>query len=208
MMRALYKLSYGLYVITCRDGSRDNGMIGNTVMQVAGNPTRIAVGINKENYSHQLIRRSGKLNVNCLTESAPFSLVQTFGFQSGREVDKFAGQRPQRTENGLILLTEHVNACLSLQVEDHLDLGTHGLFLCTVTQDCALSREPSMTYAYYQEKVKPRPRPEAAATASAPSGPKAYVCKVCGWIYEGDTLPRDLVCPLCKHGAEDFAPLL
>ena len=194
-MSALFNIGYGLYVVTSRDEGRDNGLIVNTVTQVTNAPNRVAVTINKENYSHHIIRKTGILNVNCLDVTAPFSLFEDFGFRSGRNADKFQGIEELRSGNGLRFLPRHINALLSLQVESYVDLGTHGMFICTVTEAriCG-SREP-MTYTHYQNQVKPQPRLE---------GKKGFVCKVCGWVHEGDELPGDIICPLCKHGAADF----
>ncbi len=194
-LSALFKIGYGLYVVTCHDGKKDNGLIVNTVTQVTNTPNRIAVTINKENYSHHVIRGTGKMNVNCLTVDAPFAVFEKFGFVSGRNVDKFAGCEPLRSDNGLIFLPRHINAFMSLKVEQYVDLGTHGMFICAVTEARVLSDRETMTYTYYQENVKPKPKTE---------GKKGYVCTICGYVYEGDTLPEDFICPLCKHGAADF----
>lgn len=197
-LSALFKIGYGLYVVTSNDGKRDNGLIVNTVTQVTNSPNRIAVAINKENYSHHVIKQTGIMNINCLSEDAPFSVFETFGFASGRNVDKFANFTPLHADNGLAFLPRYINAFLSLRVEQYVDLGTHGLFICSVTEARVISDAPSMTYAYYQEHVKPKPETE---------GRKGFVCKVCGYVYEGDTLPEDFICPLCKHGAADFEPI-
>jgi len=197
-LTALFKIGYGLYVITTNDGKRDNGMIANTVAQVTDSPNRIAVTINKRNYTHDVILKTGMLNVNCLSEEAPFSVFQTYGFQSGRDADKFAGTEVYRTDNGLPFLTRYINAVMSLKVEKYLDFDTHGMFICSVTEARVISNAPTMTYTYYQEHVKPRPQSE---------GKKGWVCKICGYIYEGEVLPDDFICPLCKHGAQDFEPL-
>ncbi len=197
-MAALFRIGYGLYVVTSNDGVKDNGLIVNTVTQLTSTPNRVAVTVNKENYSYHVIRNSSKLNVNCLDSSAPFALIQRFGFQSGRTADKFAGIDELRADNGLRFLPRYINAFLSLSVEQCVDLGTHAMFICTVTEARVISDRDSMTYAYYQEHVKPKP--EA-------TGKKGYVCKVCGWVYEGEELPEDIVCPLCKHGAADFEPI-
>lgn len=194
---ALFKLSYGLYVVTCHDSRKDNGLIVNTVVQLTSTPNRVAVTINKQNYSHDVIQRTGALNVNCLDVSAPFSLFQNFGFQSGRTADKFAGIPQKRTENGLRILPGHINAVMSLAVESYVDVGTHGMFICRVVEAHTLSDAESMTYAYYHKNVKP---------SQPPVKKKGFVCQVCGWVYEGDTLPEDIVCPVCKHGAADFVP--
>ena len=197
-MKALFKIGYGLYVVTSNDGRKDNGLIVNTVTQVTDTPNRIAVTINKQNYSHHVIKQTGKMNVNCLTVDAPFKVFETFGFVSGRNVDKFANCEPLRSDNGLVFLPRYINAVMSLKVEQYVDLDTHGMFICSVTEARVLSDRETMTYTYYQENVKPKPQTE---------GRKGYVCKICGWIYEGEPLPEDIVCPLCKHGAADFEPI-
>ena len=194
-LSALFNIGYGLYVITSNDGKKDNGLIVNTVSQVTNTPNRIAVTINKDNYSHHVIKQTGKMNINCLTEDAPFKVFETFGFQSGRNVDKFADCTPLRSDNGLVFLPRYINSFLSLKVEQYVDLDTHGMFICSVTEARVLSDRPTMTYTYYQENVKPKPKTE---------GTKGYVCKICGYVYEGDTLPEDYICPLCKHPASDF----
>ena len=197
-MTALFRIGYGLYVVTSNDGRQDNGLIVNTVTQLTDSPYRVAVTINKANYSHHVIRQTGRMNVNCLSVDAPFSVFETFGFQSGRNVNKFAGVDVVRSGNGLALLPRYINAALSLQVEEYVDLGTHGMFICSVTEARVMSDRETMTYAYYQKNVKPKPQTE---------GKKGFVCKVCGYIYEGDVLPDDFICPLCKHGAADFEPI-
>ena len=197
-LTALFNIGYGLYVVTSNDGKKDNGLIVNTVSQVTDTPNRIAVTINKQNYSHHVIKQTGMMNVNCLSEDAPFEIFQRFGFQSGRTVDKFADFTPMRSDNGLAFLPKYINSFLSLKVEQYLDLDTHGMFICSVTEARVMSDVETMTYTYYQNQVKPKPETD---------GKKGYVCKVCGWIYEGETLPDDIVCPLCKHGAADFEPI-
>ena len=199
--KALYNIGYGLYVVTTRDeNGKDNGLIVNTVAQVADNPVKIAVTINKLNYSHHLVKQTGVLNVNCLSEDAPFEIFQRYGFQSGRTADKFAGvEGISRSANGLVVLPRHVCAVISLKVEQYVDMGSHGMFVCSVTESRVLSATPAMTYAYYQANVKPKPQP--------PAGKKGWVCKICGYVYEGEKLPDDFVCPLCKHGPADFEPL-
>ena len=197
-MTALFRIGYGLYVVTSNDGRKDNGLIVNTVTQLTDNPYRVAVNINKANYSHHVIRQTGVLNVNCLSVDAPFSVFQQFGFQSGRTVDKFAGQKINRSGNGLVFLDKYINAFMSLKVEQYVDLDTHGMFICSVTEARVMSDQDTMTYTYYQQNVKPKPETE---------GKKGFVCKVCGYIYEDDELPEDIICPLCKHGAVDFEPI-
>ncbi len=197
-LTALFRIGYGLYVVTCNDGKKDNGLIVNTVTQVTDTPNRVAVNINKANYSHHVIKQTGVLNVNCLSVEAPFSVFQNFGFQSGRAADKFAGWTEVRSDNGLRILPKYINAVLSLKVEQYVDLGTHGMFICSVTEARVMSDKDTMTYTYYQNNVKPKPQTE---------GKKGFVCKVCGYIYEGDELPEDFICPLCKHGVVDFEPI-
>ncbi|MBO4216799.1 MAG: flavin reductase [Clostridia bacterium] len=197
-LTALFRIGYGLYVVTSNDGKKDNGLIVNTVSQVTNSPNRVAVCINKQNYSHHVIKQSGIMNVNCLSVEAPFSVFENFGFQSGRNTDKFKDGTPLRSDNGLVFLQKYINAFMSLKVEQYVDLDTHGMFICTVTEARVISDKETMTYTYYQNNVKPKPKTE---------GKKGFVCKVCGYIYEGDELPEDFVCPLCKHGAADFEPI-
>ena len=194
-LTALFNIGYGLYVVTSNDGKKDNGLIVNTVTQVTNTPNRIAVTINKENYSHHIIKQTGKMNINCLTEEAPFKVFETFGFVSGRNVDKFADCEPLRSDNGLVFLPRYINSFMSLKVEQYIDLDTHGMFICSVTEARVISDKPSMTYTYYHENVKPKPNTK---------GKKGYVCTICGYVYEGEDLPADFICPLCKHGASDF----
>ena len=197
-LSALFNIGYGLYVVTSNDGNKDNGLIVNTVSQVTSTPNRIAVTINKENYSHHVIKQSGIMNVNCLDTTTPFEVFRNFGFQSGRTADKFQGIDELRSDNGLRFLPRYINSFMSLKVESYVDLDTHGMFICSVTEARVIGDNDTMTYTYYQEQVKPRPETE---------GKKGFVCKVCGWVYEGETLPEDIVCPLCKHGAADFEPI-
>ena len=192
---ALFNIGYGLYVVTSNDGKKDNGLIVNTVTQVTNTPNRIAVTINKDNYSHHVIKQTGKMNINCLSTEAPFAVFEKFGFVSGRNVDKFEGCEPLRSDNGLIFLPRNINSFMSLKVEQYVDLDTHGMFICSVTEARVISDKETMTYTYYLENVKPKPQTD---------GHSGYVCKICGYVYEGDTLPDDIICPLCKHGAADF----
>ena len=194
-LSALFNIGYGLYVVTTNDGRKDNGLIVNTVSQVTNTPNRVAVTISKQNYSHHVIQQTGIMNVNCLSTDAPFSVFENFGFRSGRNTDKFADCEPLRSDNGLVFLSRHINSFLSLKVEQYIDLDTHGMFLCSVTEARVISGAETMTYHYYQQHVKPKPATE---------GKKGYVCKICGYVYEGDPLPDDFICPLCKHGAADF----
>jgi flavin reductase (DIM6/NTAB) family NADH-FMN oxidoreductase RutF len=197
-LTALFRIGYGLYVVTSNDGVKDNGLIVNTVTQVTSSPNRVAVCINKDNYAHHIIRQTGIMNVNCLSVEAPFKVFETFGFQSGRTADKFKDITPLRSDNGLTFLPRWINAFMSLKVENYVDLGTHGMFICSVTEAQVLSKAETMTYTYYQNNVKPKPETE---------GKKGWVCKICGYVYEGDALPDDFICPLCKHPASDFEPI-
>ena len=197
-LSALFNIGYGLYVVTSNDGKKDNGLIVNTVTQVTNSPNQIAVTINKQNYSHHVIKQTGIMNINCLSTAAPFQVFETFGFQSGRTVDKFADCTPLRSDNGLVFLPRYINSFMSLKVEQYVDLVTHGMFICSITESRVISSVETMTYTYYQNNVKPRPATE---------GKKGFVCKICGYVYEGDTLPEDFICPLCKHGAADFEPI-
>ena len=194
-LTALFNIGYGLYVVTSNDGKKDNGLIVNTVTQVTNTPNRIAVTINKENYSHHVIKQTGKMNINCLTTDTPFSVFENFGFKSGRNTDKFENCEPLRSDNGLVFLPRYINSFMSLKVEQYVDLDTHGMFICSVTEARVISNQATMTYSYYFDNVKPKPET---------NGKKGYVCKICGYVYEGDQLPEDFICPLCKHGAADF----
>ncbi len=193
-LSALFNIGYGLYVVTSGDGKKDNGLIVNTVTQLTNTPNRIGVTINKQNYSHHVIKQTGIMNVNCLTEEAPFKVFEAFGFVSGRNVNKFENCEPGRSDNGLVYLPRYINSFMSLKVEAYVDLDTHGMFICSVTESRVISDKKTMTYTYYQDNVKPKPA----------EGKKGYVCKICGYIHEEDTLPDDFICPLCKHGAADF----
>ena len=197
--KALFKIGYGLYVVTCNDGIKDNGLIVNSVSQVSDKPNRIAVNINKANYSCDVIMRTARLNVCTLSEECTFDIFQRFGFQSGRDASKFDGfEDCDRSANGLPFLTRYANGFLSLQVYATVDMGTHILFLCDVTESEVLNNVNTMTYSYYQEHVKPKRSQEKK---------KGWICDVCGYVYEGDELPADFVCPICKHGASDFSKI-
>ncbi|MDD4074776.1 MAG: flavin reductase, partial [Eubacteriales bacterium] len=198
---AMFKLSYGLFVLSAKDGKKDNACIINTVTQITGEPKRISIAVNKQNYTHDIVKKTGVFTVSVLSERAPFALFERFGFASGRDTDKFdAFSSVARAKNGLLYLTEYANAFLSAKVVDMFDYGTHTLFIADVTEGKTLSDDASMTYAYYFAHTKPAPKPTEKKV-------KGFVCKICGYIYEGGTLPPDFICPLCKHGAEDFEPL-
>ena len=194
----MYKITYGLYMLTTTDGEKQNGCIVNTVNMLTDNPKRITVFVNKANYSEELLRKTGVFNVSVLTKSAPFELFKQFGFVSGREKDKFEGGRYETSENGLYYLPEHANALISGKVIDAYDYGTHTLFVAEVTEAKKLLDEESVSYEYYQANIKQKP--QAAAT---PTDKEKWVCKVCGYTHEGE-LPDDFICPWCKHPASDF----
>ena len=195
---AMFKLSYGLFVLSANNNGKDNGCIINTVMQVTDNPKRITIAINKANYTHDMIMKDGRFNVSVLSTDADFALFKNFGFASGKDTDKFApySESISRSANGLYYLTHFTNAYISAKVISVQDFGTHSVFTADVVEAKVLSDIPSMTYEYYFENVKPKPVTEENKTG--------YVCKICGYVYEGDVLPEDYVCPLCKHGPEDF----
>lgn len=198
---ALFKLSYGLFVLTARQDERDNGCIVNTVMQITDDPKRIVVGVNKQNLTHDMILHTGIFNVSVLSEEATFWFFEHYGFQSGRNVDKFANIPAVRTENGLRYLPACTNAVISGKVISTVDCGTHTLFVADVTEANTLSADDrSMTYQYYFDHVKPKPQPKVQEKTT-------WVCKICGYVYEGEELPADYVCPWCKHGPEDFEKL-
>ena len=206
---AMYKITYGLFVLTTTDGEKQNGCIVNTVSMITDNPKRIVVFVNKANYSEELLRKTGVFNVSVLTEKAPFDIFRQFGFVSGRDVDKFADKTYERTENGLYYISDCANAVMSAKVVDYYDYGTHTLFVAEVTEAKTLSDDKSVTYEYYQSNIKPKP---AAAAAPAPAStterkPKGWVCKICGYTHEEEELPPDFICPWCKHPAEDFEPI-
>ena len=201
---AMFKFSYGLFVLTAKDGAKDNGCIINTASQLTDTPKRITVAVNKANYTHDMILKTGVFNVSVLSEDAAMATFQRFGFQSGRNADKFAGcEGLERSANGLYYLTEGTNAVISGKVIQSVDCGTHTLFIADVTEAKILSQESSVTYAYYFAHIKPKPLP--AAMSDAPK--KGWICKICGFIYEGEELPPDYICPICKHGVQDFEKL-
>ena len=198
---ALFKLSYGLYLLTAEDGGKHNGCIINTAVQLTDTPKRITIAVNKANYTHDMMLKTGKFNLSVLTNSAPFALFKHFGFRSGRDAEKFdATYETRMSDNGLVYLNQHCNAFISGKVIEARDYGTHTLFVAEITQAKVTGNEPSLTYAYYFDHIKPKPAP-------ASEDKKGYVCKICGYVYEGENLPADYVCPLCKHGPEDFEPL-
>lgn len=192
---ALFKISYGLYVLTARQGDKDNGCIINTAGQVTDDPKRIQISVSKQNLTHDMILATGEFNVSVLSQDAVFWVFQHYGFQSGRDTDKFAMIPEARTANGIRYVEGCTNAVISGKVITTVDCGTHTLFIADVTDAKDLSQEPSMTYQYYFDHVKPKPEPAKAAS---------WVCKICNYVYEGEELPPDFICPWCKHGVQDF----
>ena len=196
---AIFKLSYGLFVLSAKDGEKDNGCIVNTVQQVTTTPNRITVAVNKGNFTCEMISRTGAFNVSVLSTDVPFDIFKRFGFQSGRDVDKLEGfDDYARGENGIIYLSRYANAVISGKVVNTYDLGTHILFIADVTDAKILSDKDSVTYDFYHKNIKPAPQKTEK---------KGWRCKICGYIYEGEELPEDFICPICKHGAADFEPI-
>ena len=194
--KVLFNIGYGLYVLTANEGEKDNGCIINTVMQVTSDPLQIAIAVNKKNYTNEMIQRTKKFNVSILSESSKFEIFKHFGFQSGRDVDKFASfYDTKRSPNGVLYITQNTNSYMSAYVKQEIDLGTHTLFIAQLVAAEILSEEPTVTYTYYQNNIKPKPQKTEK---------KGWRCKICGYIYEGEDLPVDFICPWCKHGAVDF----
>lgn len=191
---ALFNIGYGLYIVTAKDGDKDNACIVNTVTQLTDKKLRVAVTINKANLTHDMVKNTGVMNVMCLSEETPFEIFEYFGFQSGRDTEKFVTPNLKRAENGLVVIENYSNAYFSLKVEQEVDLDTHTMFICEVTEAKVVSDKPTMTYAYYHANVKPKPQKKS----------KGWVCTICGYVYEGEELPDDFICPLCKHGTDAF----
>ena len=196
--KAMYNLTYGLFICTARDGDKDNGCIVNTVSQVTTSPNRIVVAVNKDNYTHDMIMKTKEFNISILTEKASFDTFKHWGFQSGKNVDKAIGIEYCRSDNGIIYIANQTNAYIIAKVLYPIELGTHTLFIADVTDCEVLSEDPSVTYSYYHSHIKPKPQPAKK---------KGWVCTICGYIYEGEVLPDDFICPWCKHPASDFKPL-
>lgn len=197
---AMFQLTYGLFVLTAKEGTKDNGCIINTVQQVTEKPLRISITVNKKNYTHDMIDRTGLFNVSILSEEVPFDIFKHFGFQSGREVDKFDGfQSFDRSGNQIAYLNQYANGFLSGKVVQKIDLGSHTMFIADVEDGEVLSNVPSVTYSYYHKNIKPQP---------GETKKKGWRCKICGYVYEGEELPADYICPICKHGAADFEKIV
>lgn len=191
---ALFKIGYGLYIVSAKEGDKDNACIVNTVSQLTDKKLLVSVTINKANLTHDMVKNTGMMNVMCLSEETPFEIFEYFGFKSGRDTEKFVTPNLKRSENGLVVIENYSNAFFSLKVNQEIDLDSHTLFICEVTQAEVLSDKPSMTYAYYHANVKPKPQKKS----------KGWVCTICGYVYEGEQLPDDFICPLCKHGVDAF----
>ena len=197
---AMFQLSYGLFVLSAKNGEKDNGCIVNTVQQITTTPNRISIAVHKDNFTHDMIKDTGSFNVSILSEEVTFDIFKHFGFQSGRDVDKLKNFSDyERSSNGIFYLNKYANAFLSASVAETVDLGTHTMFIADVTDGEVLSQVPSVTYAYYHKHIKPQPQ-ETKKTG--------WRCKICGYIYEGEELPADFICPICKHGASDFERIL
>lgn len=194
----MYKIGYGLYAITTKIGDKFNAAIVNSVGQVTSTPNRVSVTVNKANYTHDIIAQTGICNLNILSEDTPFLVFEQFGFKSGKDTDKMADVDFTTSVNGLPVLEANINGFISLKVEQYVDLDTHGMFICEVTEAQSVNNNETMTYSYYHKNVKPKANNKAK---------KGFVCKICGYVYEGDTLPEDFICPICKHPASDFEPI-
>lgn len=193
---ALFKIGYGLYILSCHENGKDNACIVNTVMQVTSNPCKIAICINKINHTCKMLKNTRKFNISVLDEGADFELFKHFGYQSGKDVDKFVNFiHTKRTPNGVLYITKNTNAYLSAWVQEEIDLDTHIMFIAQLVEAEVLSEKPTVTYDYYQKNIKPKPQTTEK---------KGWRCKICGYIYEGEELPADFICPICKHGAVDF----
>lgn len=197
---AMYDLSYGLYVLTARDGAKDNGCIINTAVQVTTSPNRVTIAVNKANYTHDMIVKTGVFNISIISEAAGFDLFERFGFQSGKDADKFDGLECDRDSNGICYISENTSSYIACKVVSTIDLGSHTLFLADVTDGKKLGGQAPMTYAFYHANVKPKPQKQEKAGG--------YRCKICGFVYEGEPLPPDFICPICKHGADDFEKIV
>ena len=203
--KAMYKLSYGLFVLTAKDAEKDNGCIINTAVQAASEPNQLSICVNKANYTHDMIQKTGKFTVSVLSQEAQFGLFEQFGFQSGRNVNKFeAFEKCARGLNGIYYITEGTNAYISVTVKKTEDLGSHTMFIGEITDMEVLSDIPSVTYEYYQNHIKPKPQ----AVGKTEAGQNIWRCRICGYKYIGDELPEDFVCPLCKHPASDFEKIV
>jgi len=207
--KAMYKLSYGLFVLTAKDGDKDNGCIINTAIQVASEPNQLSICINKLNYTHDMVKKTGEFTVSILSQDAPFDLFKRFGFQSGRDVNKFDGfDSCKRGANGVYYVTEGTNAYISVKVSQEVDLGSHTMFIGEITDMEVLGDVPSVTYEYYLNNIKPKPEDTGVAKDGQQEGQVVWRCKICGYEYVGEELPADFICPICKHPASDFEKII
>lgn len=201
--KAMYNLTYGLFILTSSFEGKDNGCVINTAGQVTSEPNRISIAVNKSNYTHEMILKSGKFNISILSEDAKFDIFKHFGFGSGRDTDKFENfENCKRSSNGIFYITDGTNAYISATVEQTVDLGSHTLFIARVEDMEVLSNTPSATYSFYQSNIKPK------QNTGTSTGKTVWKCTVCGYIYEGEELPSDFICPLCKHPASDFEKIV
>ena len=207
--KAMYKLSYGLFVLTAKDGDKDNGCIINTAIQAASEPNQLSICINKLNYTHDMVKKTGEFTVSILSQDAPFDLFKRFGFQSGRDVNKFDGfDSCKRGANGVYYVTEGTNAYISVKVSQEVDLGSHTMFIGEITDMEVLGDVPSVTYEYYLNNIKPKPEDTGVAKDGQQEGQVVWRCKICGYEYVGEELPADFICPICKHPASDFEKII
>jgi len=201
--KAMYNLTYGLFILTSAFEGKDNGCVINTAGQVTSEPNQISIAVNKSNYTHEMILKSGKFNISILSEDAKFDIFKHFGFGSGRDTDKFENfENCKRSSNGIFYITDGTNAYISATVEQTVDLGSHTLFIARVEDTDVLSNTPSATYSFYQSNIKPK------QNTGTSTGKTVWKCTVCGYIYEGEELPSDFICPLCKHPASDFEKIV
>lgn len=207
--KAMYKLSYGLFVLTAKDGDKDNGCIINTAIQAASEPNQLSICINKLNYTHDMVKKTGEFTVSIFSQDAPFDLFKRFGFQSGRDVNKFDGfDSCKRGANGVYYVTEGTNAYISVKVSQEVDLGSHTMFIGEITDMEVLGDVPSVTYEYYLNNIKPKPEDTGVAKDGQQEGQVVWRCKICGYEYVGEELPADFICPICKHPASDFEKII
>lgn len=197
--KALFNIGYGLYVLTAKDGDKNNGCIINTVMQITDTPLAIVVGVNKQNLTHDMIMKTKEFNISVLTQNTPFDVFKHFGYQSGKTIDKFRDYKDKiEGENGIFYLSKYSNSYLYCKVMEVFEFGTHSLFKAEVIDAHVINNDETVTYTYYQTYIKPKPIQETK---------KGWRCNICGYIYEGEDLPSDFICPICKHGAKDFSKI-
>lgn len=197
---ALFKIGYGLYVLTSNEQGKDNGCIINTLMQVTSNPLQVVICVNKNNYTCEMIQHTKKFNISVLAEGTEFDVFKNFGYQSGKTIDKFLNfTNVKRSNNGVLYITKNTNAYFSAFVQQEIDLGTHIMFIAQLIEAETLSEKSTITYEYYQKNIKPQPHKKDK---------KGWICKICGYIYENENIPNDFICPVCKHGVIDFEKII